>query len=241
MNREVSAMEPSDMLAWAAEGFGGGAVVASSLGAEDQVLTHMIGQRRLPLRVFTLDTGRLFPESYDLIERTREELGVSIEVFFPDPSAVESMVREEGVNLFYRSVELRKRCCGIRKVEPLRRALSGASVWIVGLRNDQSPTRSRVETLEWDDANGLLKLSPLARWSADDVWAYVRAHGVPYHPLHDRGFPSIGCAPCTRAVDPGEDPRAGRWWWERPDQKECGLHQPAEAATPRVSVDRFAT
>ncbi|MFW5815070.1 MAG: phosphoadenylyl-sulfate reductase [Spirochaetota bacterium] len=221
------------LLLWAATTFGapGGepaaepcVTLASSLGAEDQVLTHMIASARLPVPVFTLDTGRMFAESYDLMERTRQELGVVIRPYFPDAEAVERMVVDEGPNLFYRSVELRKRCCHVRKVEPLRRALAGRRAWITGLRRAQSVTRAELRTVEWDDQNSLYKINPLVDWSEEDVWAYIRAHDVPYNALHDRGFPSIGCAPCTRAVAPGDDPRSGRWWWEQPEHRECGLH-----------------
>lgn len=250
---ETKSLDAASLLRWAAETFaapaetdGGGAdsgprvTLASSLGVEDQVLTHMIASARLPLPVFTLDTGRMFAESYDLIERTRDELGVTIRPYFPDAGAVEQMVADEGPNLFYRSVELRKRCCHVRKVEPLRRALKGKLAWVTGLRRAQSVTRAELERIEWDEQNGLYKINPLADWSEADVWAYIRSHEVPYNALHDRGFPSIGCAPCTRAVAPGDDPRSGRWWWERPEHRECGLHvnedAREQAATPRVRV-----
>lgn len=203
--------------------------LASSMGAEDQVLTDMAVRIRPDLRVFTLDTGRLFPETYDLIEETRRKYGIPIEIQFPDSNDVETMVRDEGPNLFYRSIENRKRCCFVRKVKPLRRVLSGLDAWICGLRRDQSVTRTEVRPVEWDEQNGLHKINPLAEWSERDVWDYIRRHDVPYNALHDRGFPSIGCQPCTRAVKPGEDPRSGRWWWESPEHKECGLHARSEA------------
>ena len=222
--REVDGMDAQAILAWASDRFGTSVTIASSLGAEDQVLAHMVSRMERPIAIFTLDTGRMFNESYDLLERTRRELGVPIVPFFPDAAQVEEMVREEGVNLFYRSIELRKRCCGVRKVEPLRRALAGKLAWITGLRRSQSVTRAALAPVEWDAQNGLLKISPLASWSEDEVWGYIRAHRVPYNALHDRGFPSIGCAPCTRAVEPGADPRSGRWWWEQPEHRECGLH-----------------
>lgn len=247
----VEGLGAPEILAWAARTFAGGVTLASSLGAEDQVLVAMIAAARLPIPVFTLDTGRMFNESYDLMERTERELGVRIEPYFPDSNAVERMVREEGINLFYRSVELRKRCCGVRKVEPLSRALAGKRAWITGLRRAQSVTRRDARAVEWDAANGLYKINPLVAWSDDEVWSYIREHGVPYNALHDRGFPSIGCAPCTRAVAPGEDPRSGRWWWEQPEHRECGLHtgdrtsggsssaEDAAAPPPHVMVERL--
>jgi len=198
--------------------------LASSLGAEDQVLTDMILKINPEASVFTLDTGRMFPESYSLIERTNEHYNFKMEVYFPDYNKVQTMVKDKGVNLFYESIENRKSCCHIRKIEPLKRALAGKEVWITGLRRDQSVTRTSNQMVEWDEGNGLIKLNPLIEWSNDEVWDYLRKNNVPYNKLHDKGFPSIGCQPCTRAVNPGEDIRAGRWWWENPDKKECGLH-----------------
>jgi phosphoadenosine phosphosulfate reductase len=212
--------------------------LASSLGAEDQVLTHMIAERGLPITVFTLDTGRLFPESYELMAKTRA-LGVSLEVMFPDRATVEEMVQEHGVNLFRESVALRKHCCAVRKVEPLNRALTGCSAWVTGMRRDQAVTRGAISRFEWDSDREMLKVNPLAAWSLDDVWAYIKRYDVPYHPLHDEGFPSIGCAPCTRAVKPGEDPRAGRWWWESPEHKECGLHVRGGSGSAAVAVAKM--
>jgi len=200
------------------------AVFASSFGAEDMVLIDMIGRHELPIRLITLDTGRLPEETHALIERTREHYGLPIDIFTPDPRLLQAFVRENGVNAFYRSTELRKSCCAVRKTEPLKRALVAKGAWITGLRRSQSVTRQNVPLEEFDAVHGLPKFNPLAEWSNDDVWNYLRAHHVPYNALHDRGFPSIGCAPCTRAVKPGEDVRAGRWWWEAPEHKECGLH-----------------
>lgn len=176
-------------------------------------------------RIFTLDTGRLFPETYSLIDRTNMLYRMHLEVFFPDYRAVERLVAECGINGFYESLENRKRCCRIRKIEPLQRAFRTFDVWICGLSREQSVTRRKMQLVEWDEANGLLKPNPLIDWSEVRVWEYVRKYGVPYNKLHDRGFPSIGCQPCTRAVRPGEDIRAGCWWWESPDHKECGLHK----------------
>lgn len=232
---QTPGLDAAQMLEWAGRTFGGRVTIASSLGAEDQVLVHLLSVHCLPIEVFTLDTGRLFNESYDLMARNERELGVPVRPYFPDAAEVEEMVGEHGINLFYHGVELRKRCCRVRKVEPLRRALAGKRAWITGLRRSQSVTRSSLEPVEWDEQNGLYKLSPLADWGDDDVWEYLRAHEVPYNELHDRGFPSIGCAPCTRAVEPGADPRSGRWWWERPEQRECGLHA-GEPEDQRVRV-----
>ncbi|HPE55250.1 MAG TPA: phosphoadenylyl-sulfate reductase [Bacteroidales bacterium] len=199
---------------------------ASSLGAEDQVLTHMIREIAPDTKIFTLDTGRMFQETYDLIDRTNARYKMKMEIYFPDYKQVENMVNEKGMNLFYESVENRKLCCHIRKIEPLHRALEGCDIWITGLRKEQSVTRNNNNLLELDENNhGRLKLNPLINWSEDEVWAFINKHKIPYNTLHDQGFPSIGCLPCTRAVQPGEDVRAGRWWWETPEHKECGLHQ----------------
>jgi len=212
------------VLADAAQRFPGRVAFASSLGLEDQVLTAMIAEAKLEIPIFTLDTGRLYPETYDLIARTRERYGVTIHVYFPDAGEVEEMVDRDGVNLFRDSIEARQRCCGVRKVHPLRRAQRELDAWICGLRSGQGATRQKVEVAEWDDA-GLVKINPLAAWDEAGVRDYVSAHDVPYNPLHDAGFPSIGCAPCTRAVPEGEDARSGRWWWESAEHRECGLHQ----------------
>ncbi len=200
------------------------AAFANSLGAEDMVLTDLIFTKALSIEVFTLDTGRLPNETYALLDAIAVRYGKPVQVIFPHTGAVEAYVSNHGVNGFYNSVELRKACCHIRKVEPLRRALAGKQAWITGLRRAQAVTRDDLAVESFDAGNGLMKFNPLVNWSHEEVWAYVRAHAVPYHPLHDRGYPSIGCAPCTRAIAPGEDVRAGRWWWERPESRECGLH-----------------
>ncbi len=215
---------PQDVLRWAAATFPGTVALASSLGAEDQVLTAMIAAEKLPIRVFTLDTGRLFPETYELVAETGRKLGVPVQVYFPDAAEVEEMVRLHGIDLFRDSVAARKSCCDVRKVRPLRRAQAGLEAWVCGLRSGQGATREHVAVVEWDEAAGLVKLSPLATWSEAQVWEFVSAHDVPVNPLHEQGMPSIGCAPCTRAVEPGQDPRSGRWWWEDAEQRECGLH-----------------
>jgi phosphoadenosine phosphosulfate reductase len=217
-------MQAEDVVRLAWETFGSRGALSSSFGPEDMVLIDMLMKIDPRARIFTLDTGRLPQETYNVIDATREKYGAAIEVFFPQADAVQNMVAEHGMNLFYHSVENRKLCCGVRKMEPLRRALSGLDAWITGLRREQSVTRTAVHKIEWDQANGLVKVNPLVDWSNADVWAYIRTHNVPYNALHDRGFPSIGCGPCTRAVQPGEHERAGRWWWEHPETKECGLH-----------------
>lgn len=210
---------------WALGTFGRRAALSSSLSLEDQTVTQLMAAAdKEDTRVFTLDTGRQFPETYELIDRTEMTYGIRIEVFFPDFQKVQEMVREHGINLFYDSIELRHLCCGIRKIEPLKRALDGVEVWITGLRRSQSVTRAHMQMVEYDADDDVLKLNPLLLWSEQDVKDYVRANAIPYNKLHDQGFPSIGCQPCTRAVRPGEDVRAGRWWWEDPDKRECGLH-----------------
>ena len=215
-------------------GAGPSVALASSLGAEDQVLTHMLLSLEPGARIFVLDTGRLHPATYDLMERTRKRYGMRYDVFFPEAADVEEMESRHGPNLFYESVENRRSCCYVRKVKPLRRALASLGAWITGLRKEQTPTRGGLEVVEWDETNGgLFKINPLADWTEAQVWEYIRRHGVPYNTLHDRGFPSIGCAPCTRSVAVGEDIRAGRWWWEAPDKKECGLHPLERPRTER--------
>ena len=199
------------------------AVFTTSFGAEDQVLTHMIACSGRPVDIITLDTGRLFNETHETFERTRDKYGNIVRVFFPSPEDVESYVNANGPDAFYRSVELRKECCFIRKIKPLERALKGHGLWITGLRADQSENRAETSFFEWDGRFRLIKVNPLFRWSYDDVMAFARSHDVPYNPLHDVGYVSIGCAPCTRAISEGENFRAGRWWWES-SHKECGLH-----------------
>ena len=201
------------------------AVFASSLGAEDMVLTDLIVREALPIGIFSLDTGRLPPETLDLIAAVRRHYGLTLRLYYPRHDLVEAWTSEHGINAFYESVELRKGCCHVRKVEPLQRALAGQRAWITGMRAQQASTRDGLPLRSVDTANGgLEKFNPLAEWSEGEVWAYIRQHGVPYNALHDRFYPSIGCAPCTRAVAAGEDVRAGRWWWENPESKECGLH-----------------
>lgn len=225
LNASLQGRTPEEVLRYFLAEYKGAVGLASSLGIEDQVLTDMICRIDASTRIFTLDTGRLFPETYSLIERTNMTYGIRIEVFFPDFRSVEKMVAQHGMNLFYESIEKRRLCCHVRKLEPLKRAFAGLKVWICGLRREQSVTRAGDRLVEWDEANGLLKVNPLIDWTEEQTWDYIRCQSVPYNKLHDQGFPSIGCQPCTRAVKPGEDVRAGRWWWEDPAHKECGLHR----------------
>ena len=213
------------------------AAFANSFGAEDMVLLDLIDRLGLPVHAFTLDTGRLHEETYALMAQARTRYRTAVHVMFPEAARVESFVSENGINAFRDSVELRKECCRIRKLEPLARALAGRDLWITGLRREQSPTRSAVEVLEHDAANGLMKLNPLADWTSADVREYVDAFSVPVSALHAQGFPSIGCSPCTRAIAPGEDERAGRWWWELPMQRECGLHMTPDGRLVRTAAN----
>ncbi len=229
LNRKFEKAAPQDVLAWALSTFGTQVALAWS-GAEDVAVLDMM-HRIDPkaTRVFTLDTGRLNPETYDLIDEVRAKYKVEIEIMFPDSAAVEKMVREKGVNLFYHSVDNRKLCCGLRKVEPLNRVLKTLDGWITGLRRTQAVTRGTLNKIELDLGHaGIVKLNPLADWTTQQVFDYMKSNGVPKNRLHDMGYPSIGCAPCTRAIKPGEDERAGRWWWETPETKECGLHVQAK-------------
>ncbi|MGK5049427.1 phosphoadenylyl-sulfate reductase [Janthinobacterium sp. GB4P2] len=200
------------------------AVFASSLAAEDMVLTDMILKAKLPIGIFSLETGRLHQETLAVLDKVKARYDHDITLYRPQPEAVAAYVEQNGLNAFYNSVEMRRECCRIRKVEPLGRALAGNKAWVTGQRRAQSTTRAELHVQEDDAAHAMTKFNPLADWSEEDVWAYIRANNVPYNALHDQGYPSIGCEPCTRAVQPGEDVRAGRWWWENPDSKECGLH-----------------
>jgi phosphoadenosine phosphosulfate reductase len=198
---------------------------ANSLGAESMVLTDLIREAAPQIDMFTIDTGRLFPETYDLIARLQQRYGRDVlRIHYPENSRVEGWVGENGINGFRDGVELRRTCCAVRKIEPFRRAIAGHKAWVTGIRRGQSSSRSLAAPVEWDAEYGLHKVSPLLEWSENEIWDYIRKRRLPYNVLHDLGFPSIGCAPCTRAVQPGEDNRSGRWWWERPDLRECGLH-----------------
>lgn len=223
-NEQLSTMPVTDVLAFFAREFGDRICLSSSMGAEDMVLIHMLVSINPQFRIITLDTGRLFPETYDLIHETRSQYRANLEVYFPDYNEVQKMVGEKGVNLFYESIENRKFCCHVRKIEPLKRALKGMDAWITGIRKDQTLNRFDTGLVEWDEAHGLVKINPLYRWTEKMVWNYIRENQVPYNKLHDTRFPSIGCQPCTRAVAAGEDSRAGRWWWEDKGPRECGLH-----------------
>ena len=215
---------PEEALALLAEEFPEKIVFSTSLGYEDQVIAHLIFSNKLPIEVFTLDTGRLFNETYSVLNSTLELYKTPVKVMYPQTKALEKLVTEKGPVSFYESIENRKECCFIRKVEPLKRALKDKAIWITGIRADQSDNRNEMSNLEWDEANQIVKFHPLLNWTLEEVKAYIFKHNIPYNTLHDKGFVSIGCAPCTRAVDEGEDFRAGRWWWEQNDKKECGLH-----------------
>jgi phosphoadenosine phosphosulfate reductase len=222
---ELQALSAEEVVKWAAATFGSRVAVACSFGAEDVVLVDMLSRATSQPRVFAIDTGRLHEETYEVMERIRERYGLEIEVYFPQRDAVEQLERSAGFYSFRKSLEARHACCKIRKVEPLNRALSGLDGWMTGLRREQSVTRTSVQVIERDDGHGgIIKINPLADWTSEQVWDYIRRHDVPYNRLHDQAYPSIGCAPCTRAIQPGEHPRAGRWWWENPEHKECGLH-----------------
>jgi phosphoadenosine phosphosulfate reductase len=244
LNTNFASAEPEELLAWALERFHPRMAISSSFGAEDVALIDMAWRINPQARVVTLDTLRLHTETYEVIDQIRHRYGINVEIFAPDLAAVQRMVAEKGYNLFYQSIDNRKLCCGIRKVEPLERALAGLDAWVSGMRRDQVATRNDIAPIELDAVHpGVMKLNPLADWSSDQVWAYIREHDVPYNQLHDQGFPSIGCAPCTRAVQPGEDPRAGRWWWELdPNAKECGIHTGYDftqiVVSPEVTAQR---
>ena len=205
---------------------------STSFGAEDMVVLDLIQRNDLPIDVFTLDTGRLPEETYALMQRVEQTYGHCFETYYPDTTAVQALVGERGINGFYASIESRKACCAVRKVEPLRRALAGRRAWVTGLRAQQAVSRTRLAAHGWDDAFQIEKFNPLHDWTEQQVWEYIRSRDVPYNTLHDRHYPSIGCAPCTRAVAQGEDVRAGRWWWEDPETKECGLHAQRPATIP---------
>lgn len=201
-------------------------VFSTSFGMEDQVISHTIFSQNIKnIEVFTLDTGRFFTETYTVWDKTQLQYNAKIKAYYPNTNDIENFINEYGINPFYNSIELRKACCFIRKVEPLKRALNGTTIWITGLRAEQSDNRNSLKEIEWDDEKQLYKFNPLLNWSTDEVLEYLKQNGIPYNALHDKGFVSIGCAPCTRAINPGDDFRAGRWWWEDQSKKECGLHQ----------------
>ena len=222
--KQTSGLGPVEALTFIALQFPGEVIFSSSFGWEDQVISHIIFSNNLPIKVFTLETGRLFPETYYVWNRTLEKYNKPIYAYYPNHDLVEAMVSAKGPSSFYESVENRKECCAIRKVEPLKRALKGNKCWITGIRADQSANRDHMHHVEWDENNQIIKFHPIFEWDLEKVKEYINEYNIPYNPLHDKGFPSIGCAPCTRAVQAGEDFRAGRWWWEDQDKKECGLH-----------------
>ena len=227
INRKFEKASAEETLRWALENFSPNIALASSFGIEDAVLIDLLVKLDPKIRVFTLDTGRLNEETYEVMEQIRQKYKISVESYFPEAAKVEALERQKGFYSFRESVDNRKECCGIRKVEPLKRALKGLEAWITGLRRDQSVTRVGVEKVELDQAHlGIVKINPLADWTNEAVWGAIKKNSIPYNKLHDLGYPSIGCAPCTRAIKPGEDIRSGRWWWENPEHKECGLHLP---------------
>jgi len=222
----VAQLNLEDSLKFLSENFGEKIVFSTSFGIEDQVISHAIfGQKIKNIEVFTLDTGRLFPETYAVWDKTLLQYGAKIKSYYPNANAIESFVNDHGINPFYTSIELRKECCSIRKVVPLQQGLKGAKIWITGLRAEQSENRNSLEIIQWDEQQQLFKYNPLLHWTTEDVMDYLKKNAVPYNILHDQGFISIGCAPCTRAIKPGENFRAGRWWWEDNSKKECGLHK----------------
>lgn len=222
---EFESKSAQEVLKWTLKKYGRKVALASSFGVEDVVLIDMMVNINPKSRIFTLDTGRLPQETYQVMEEIREKYKVKIEVYCPDTRRVEEMIKKHGPNLFYKSIDLRQLCCRVRKVEPLERAFLGLSAWVCGLRREQTVTRTEIKKVEIDQAHGaIVKVNPLADWTEKKVWDYIKKNQVPYNRLHDRHYPSIGCAPCTRAIKPGEDMRAGRWWWESPEEKECGLH-----------------
>ena len=225
INQSDEFSDPSTLLKFGFKNFNSNIALASSFGLEDVVLIDIMTKINPKSRVFTLDTGRLNPETYDVMEKIREKYNIKIEIYFPNTNSVEKMVSDNGINLFYESVENRQTCCGIRKIEPLNRALNSLDAWITGIRMDQTSNRKDMKRIEIDTLhNNMIKINPLLDWNLDMVWKYIKDNQIPYNKLHDKGFPSIGCAPCTRPIEIGEDPRAGRWWWEG-SSKECGLHE----------------
>jgi phosphoadenosine phosphosulfate reductase len=231
---QVQGLTPEDALSLLAERFPGQVVFSTSFSIEDQVITHAIASRDIPITLFTLDTGRLFSETYSVWSSTNDKYNVRVRAYYPDRALLEAMLNEKGPNSFYESVDNRKECCRIRKVEPLQRALKGNAVWVTGLRAEHSPERKNHALIEWDEGNRIIKFNPLLHCTTERVREYIDKNDVPYNVLHDRGFVSIGCAPCTRAIRPGEDFRAGRWWWEDSSKKECGLHSRSEGQDIRV-------
>ncbi|MGB3750692.1 MAG: phosphoadenylyl-sulfate reductase [Arcobacteraceae bacterium] len=224
LNKKFQNSNPQEILEYFITTYKDTAALSSSLGAEDQVLTDMIFTIDTKANIFTLDTGRLHPETYNVMDETNLKYTVKLNVFFPKNEDIETLYNTQGINGHFESIDNRKNCCGIRKMEPLKRALKPLKVWITGLRAAQSVTRTDMPIVEFDEHFDVIKVNPLINWSEEDVWEYIKANNVPYNKLHDQGYPSIGCAPCTRPVKAGDDIRSGRWWWENPEHKECGLH-----------------
>lgn len=224
LNAQFENAQPQEVLEYFLKEYKGKIALSSSFGAEDQALTHMMLSIDKEATIFTLDTGRLPYETYSVMDYTNLKYDVKVDVYFPNAQEVEALYKKQGINGFYESIDNRKACCYVRKIEPLKRALKGLDVWVTGLRASQSVTREAMKLVEYDEDNQVIKLNPLLKWSEEDVWEFIKANNVPYNKLHDQGYPSIGCAPCTRAVKEGEDIRSGRWWWENPEHKECGLH-----------------
>jgi phosphoadenosine phosphosulfate reductase len=225
LNKELQNSSTQEVISFFISNYPEKIAFATSLGIEDQVITEMIVSINKSIKIFTLDTGRLFQETYDLIQKTNSRYKINIEIYFPDTRQVEKMVKEKGINLFYESIENRKLCCHVRKIESLKRVLNKFDFWITGLRKEQSEIRANDKLIEWDKVNGLIKVNPLIKWTEKDVWNYIKGKNIPYNSLHNKGFKSIGCLPCTRAVEDSEDSRSGRWWWENDEHKECGLHK----------------
>ena len=231
---QINGLSIAEVIKMLTDQYPGQVTFSSSFSYEDQAITHEILNNGLPIKIFTLDTGRMFAETYSVWSSTNTTYQTHIKAYYPDRDKLQDFVEAKGPNSFYESVDNRKACCFIRKVEPLKRALAGNAVWITGLRAEHSPDRQNLPMLEWDEANQIIKYHPILHWTTEDVKGYIKKNRVPYNPLHDRGFVSIGCAPCTRAIQPGEDFRAGRWWWEDADKKECGLH--VHEATAAVAI-----
>ena len=224
-NQQVKDQSPVEILKKAKEIFNDEIIMASSLGAEDQLITDMIFKNNLSIPIFVLDTGRLNQETYDILDQTEKTYQFKFKLYFPESSSVVELVKRDGINGFYQGIEQRKACCHVRKVEPLKRALKNKKAWITGLRKEQAPTRKDLSICQVDEQNNCMKINPLLNWTETQVWEAIKKNQIPYNQLHDQNYPSIGCAPCTRAIKSGEDTRAGRWWWENPSQKECGLHK----------------
>jgi phosphoadenosine phosphosulfate reductase len=225
LNNKFKDNSPQEILEFFIKNSDENIALSSSFGAEDQVITDMMLNIDKGANIFTLDTGRLPYETYDVMDSTNLKYNIKVNVFFPNDNDVETLYKKQGINGFYESIENRKNCCFVRKIAPLKRALKGLDIWVTGLRASQSVTRVNMDAFEWDEGNKVIKYNPLITWSEEDVWEYIKKNYVPYNKLHDKGYPSIGCAPCTRAVKDGEDVRSGRWWWENPEHKECGLHK----------------